>query len=160
MQKREKVGKIATDLLAKDFKPMNSYELTNEIMRKDFIPGIGECIERHITLFKGIPFYIVAGFRGIKHIPNAQRFQFWARETCPLPTNDQAVYYYDPRSDYIEEMWSIPDRNTCKYLMDNALMLSPEEWPLLQYVLDYKDGTLDRKAVDRDKIRISMGLEV
>lgn len=160
MTKRKKVGEIARDLLMKHDQDINSHELTAEVMKKDYVPNVLECIAAHIKEFNGLPFYIVVGFRGVKVIANAQRIQYWARLTCPKPTNDQAVFYYEPATDFIEEMWSIPDRNSCKYLVDNALMLSPEERPLLKYVLDYMDGTLDRIALERDKMLIDMGVDV
>jgi len=160
MIKRKKVGEIARDLLIKHDQDINSHELSTEVMKKDYVPNVLECITKHIKEFNGMPFYVVVGFRGVKVIANAQRMQYWGRLTCPKPTNDQAVFYYEPATDFIEEMWSIPDRNTCKYLVDNALRLSPDERPLLQYVLDYMDGTLDRIAEGRDKLLVEMGVDI
>lgn len=159
MQARDKIGKTAVDLLAKDDNPVVAYELTEEVMHKEFLKELELCIDRHTKIFKNYPFYVVCGFRSVRYLHNVKRMQFWGRMTCPLPTEDQTVYYVDPRNGFHELMWAIPDREACKYIVGNCLQLPAEEKQLLQTVLDYQDGTLDRLALSRDKILIELGID-
>ena len=72
------------------------------------------------------------------------RNYFIPTHDCPTPTYDQTIYKYDHHKESIEFLWVIPDKETCLTLYENKDIVVPEERALLQFVLDFYDGTLYR----------------
>lgn len=68
--------------------------------------------------------------------------KFKPRRSCPTPSCDQTVYFYNSTDKNVEYMWTIPDKETCSYLLANKAFVDPEEWQLLDLVLKFNDGTL------------------
>ena len=77
---------------------------------------------------------------------NVIRNYFFHRSTCPTPEWDQVVYYYKRADDALNFLWVIPSKDTCELLRENALMVAPDERDLLNFVLNFYDGTLERIA--------------
>jgi hypothetical protein len=77
---------------------------------------------------------------------NVLRNYFFPRNSCPTPEWDQAVYFYSRKDEKIDFMWVIPSKDTCKLFKENALLIAPEEKELLQFILEFEDGTLLEKS--------------
>ena len=73
-----------------------------------------------------------------------KRQWFWSFE-CPRPYVNFTVFKYHRKSDHIEMIWSIPDRETLNFYYDNRIHASPEDWVILKDVIAYKDGSLYKK---------------
>lgn len=69
---------------------------------------------------------------------------FWSLE-CPRPYVNFTVFKYYRKTDEIELIWSIPDRETLNFYYNNRLHASPKDWDLLKYCIAYKDGTLYKR---------------
>jgi len=141
---RETVGKISQDLLLKTPDTRDPIELERE-MHKDYEKNIFECIERCKKEFFG-DFYVVVTTKKERLMENVLRNYFFGRKTCPTPEWDQTVYRYFPKDDYLEFLWVVPSKDTCELYKQNALQVDPKERELLQYVLDFSDGTLLERA--------------
>lgn len=68
--------------------------------------------------------------------------KFKPRRSCPTPSCDQTVYYYNSTNKDVEFIWTIPDRDTCLYFIANKTLVDPEEWQLLDFILKFNDGSL------------------
>lgn len=142
-EKRDTVGSYSYELLQKDPESRDPIELQREFHKDDYEKNILEAIDRGNKLYTA-PFYIVVITKREPLMQNVFRQYFFSRQTCPRSDWDQVVYSYS--NDSLEFLWAIPDKNTCDLLKDNAMIVSQDERVLLQFVLDFSDGSLDRRA--------------
>lgn len=161
MKKRETVGKIAQDILNKTPETLDPIELQQE-MQKEYIDNLIFAVEHAkkradcSTFHENKPcdilearlgdFYIIVITKKERLLQNVVRNYFFTRDACPTPDYDQAVYRYNSHDDSIEFVWVIPDKETCLMMLDNKMHIPPEQGQLLQFILDFKDGTLFMKA--------------
>lgn len=143
-EKRETVGKISLELSKKEAPTRDPIEIERE-MHTDYDAHLWQCVD---VAKKSLPgsFFVVVITKNEKLMPNVFRNYFFARKTCPSPDYDQAVYRYDHQHDCINFIWVIPSQEASHHLKDNALLVVPEERQLLQFVLDFADGTLYKLA--------------
>jgi len=137
---KETVGKVALDLMQKKAESQDPIELERE-MQKDYIKNLVECVDKHKKEFTD-RFFIVVLTKNEKLMPNVFRSYFFPRGTCPTPDYDQTVYKYNSKDEQLEYVWTIPSRDTCHHLKDNALQVADSERDLLKFVLDFADGSL------------------
>jgi hypothetical protein len=142
---RDSVGKLSSELLHRDTDAENSVGEQMQEQLSEYEQNVLECANRSKDTFTG-DFYIVVITKREKLMQNVLRHYFFARESCPTPHNDQALYKYHKKDERTEFLWVIPDKEACKDLKLNAATIDPAFRQLLQFVLDYSDGTLDKKA--------------
>jgi len=70
------------------------------------------------------------------------RTQVFARQSCPDPWFGHTLYRYHKKEDKLEMMWTIPDQNTFYAMLENKEMVHPDNYEVLQFVLDAYDGKL------------------
>jgi hypothetical protein len=150
-EKRDTVGKLSSELLKQESHSHSPIELERE-MHTEYDKNIVECIDSGKKQYNN-NFYVVVITKRERLMPNVFRNYFFARESCPSPDWDQAVYRYMRSVDAIEFLWVIPSKQTCDHLRENALEVSAEEKQLLNFVLDFSDGTLLRMAKKLNKER-------
>jgi hypothetical protein len=142
---RETVGKLSSDLI----KESHHYDHTaNEQMReqlKDYDKNIDTCLERSKKEFEG-DFYIVVLTKKERLMQNVIRNYFAGRKSCPTPEYDQVVYRYNKKGNHLEFLWVVPAKDICTLMIQNALNLPSEQRMLLEFVMDFVDGTLFKKA--------------
>jgi len=142
---RKNIGELSQELLAKEPETDDPIELQQEMQYKTFEKEFLAALERaHSKYFTD--FYIVVLNQRFRLFPNVIRAYFIDRISCPTPDYDQTVYRIEKKTGKIEFLWTIPDKNSCQDMYENALMLDPEYKELLQYVLDFYDGTLLAKT--------------
>jgi hypothetical protein len=142
---RDTVGKLSTELLQRDVHgDITAGEQMQEQL-SDYENNLLECINLRKDNFPG-DFYIVVITKRERLMQNVLRHYFFARESCPTPHHDQILYKYHRKEERLEFLWVIPDKESCKDIKNNALDIDPSLKQLLQFVLDYSDGTLDKKA--------------
>ncbi len=139
------VGKAAYDLLIKPHQGNESPIAYEREMHKEFEQDVYLCIDNHKPVFDG-DFYVVVLRKRERLMSNVYRTFFLGRKSCPTPTFDQTVYKYHRSDEIVEFLWVVPDQETCVVFKRDALEIVPEEKDLLAFVLDYYDGTLDKKA--------------
>jgi len=137
---RDTVGKISSELLTKDAPTNSPIELERE-MHTEYDANLHQCVQSSKSTYPK-DFYVVVITKRERLMPNVFRNYFFARQTCPTPEWDQAVYHYRRSSDSIDFMWVIPSKETCAYLRMHALNVSHEEKQLLNFVLQFEDGSL------------------
>jgi hypothetical protein len=147
--KKETVGSVALDLMQKTPESRNPMEIQKE-MQSEYLKELITCVEDHKKIYKN-NFFIVVITKNEKLMPNVFRNYFFARETCPTPDYDQSVYRYVRADEAVEYIWTIPSRDTCHHLKDNALYVAPEERDLLNFVLQFADKSLYKLAKKLNK---------
>ena len=146
VDKKETVGKIATDLQAKD----DGYQI-NAIDQaaentKDYLKNLYEAVDRGILKYPNEDFYIHVETKKEKLLENVLRNYFIVKHDCPTPNYDQSVFKYIYKAGDLVFMWVIPDRGTCFYFKENWKEIPAEEKDLLNFIRMFDDGTLLKLA--------------
>jgi hypothetical protein len=142
---RETVGKIVYDNILKDDQTrVNAYEL-QQGMQEDYIKNLIECTQAATKTYAG-DFFVVVLTKREKVLVGVLRNYFLARESCPTPFYEQSVYRFEHATGDLHYVWTVPDQDTCVYLVKNALSVPSEEQQLLKFVIDFFDGSLLAKA--------------
>lgn len=144
-KKRKNVGAHSLELLQK----IETIDHTpTEQMREqltDYESNMEQCVDRCKKDYIG-DFYIVVLTKKERLMYNVIRNYFMGRQTCPTPEYDQSVYKFNRKSDAIEFLWVVPAKDICTHMITNALNIPIEQRELLEFVLDFTDGTLMRLA--------------
>lgn len=143
--KRETVGKIATDLKEKNTDLASAVDIEQEA-HKDYAKYIYDCIADGKKVYPHSNFFVVVETKKEKLLDNVLRNFFFHRRSCPTPTFDQTVYHFTWKDDHIAFLWVIPSKDTCKLFKENILKIHPDERDLLKFILDFEDGTLLKLA--------------
>lgn len=144
-QERKTVGEYYLDAVASN-ETYETEELRRE-MQKGYEKQIMECLDRGFKQYDS-DFFIHVETKKERLTPNVIRNYFIPRKSCPFPFYDQVVYKYHRKDQNLEFIWVIPSKDTCIYYRNNVLSIDPEEKDLLNFVLDFYDGTL-QKLCDR-----------
>jgi hypothetical protein len=139
-KEKETVGKQALELMQKE------PEITTVIdqqraMQEDYLEELAACVLEFRKKYLQ-DFFVAVLTKNEKLMPNVFRNYFVPRMTCPTPNYDQTVFRYRHEIEEIEFIWSIPCREACFYLRENAMHTPPDERDLLEYVIAFSDGTL------------------
>ena len=143
-EKRDTVGKISSDLLQKDMGQVSVIDQQRE-MQKKYLDNLVKCVEDNKKVYPG-NFFVVVETKVEPLMPNVSRDFFFERWTCPTPTYDESVYRYNRQDDRIEYLWTLPSRDACYYIKENALIVDKSEQELKYCVLGLFDGSLLRRA--------------
>jgi hypothetical protein len=142
MEKKKTVGEISLELQNKAAETQDPIELQRE-MQSDYVDNLIEAAHNNKDNYDDV-FYIVVLTKKEKLMQNVMRNYFFTRQSCPTPQYDQSVFMYNPKDEEITYLWTVPDKETCEIFRENALQVHERE--LLQCVLDFYDGTLDKLA--------------
>jgi hypothetical protein len=145
MKKKETVGKVASDLIIKAIDNNHSAHEQMQESLTDYESNVFQCINDNKAKFPDRMFIVVLTKKE-KLLQNVLRNYFFARSSCPTPDYDQTVYQYNYIRDDVEFLWTVPARDICHELRDNALSCPDDEKELLGYVLSFGDGTLFQLA--------------
>ncbi len=141
---RDTVGKIASDLMQKQPETNSPIDLQRS-MTSGYIANLIECVDRFKKDSSG-DFYVVIITKNERLLANVFRNYFTARFSCPTPDYDQTVYKYNRKKDELEYLWTIPSKDACYYLLNNALLVDKSERDLLKFVMEFSSGDLYKKA--------------
>lgn len=165
------IGKIASEAWAKGSGEVNPQEIqraTEQEYLKELEWAVAharkkvDCSDKkgHQDCKDGVAFegsfFIEALTKREKSLENVLRNYFIPRQSCPTPVYDQTVYRYNDAAGQVEFLWTIPDKDTCEYLVAHRGQV--EEKELLQQVLDFKDGALFKKAKMYNKETMDPGV--
>lgn len=143
---RPTVGKLATDLLKSAHQNDHTAHDQMREMLTDYEKNMHEAIVEGCKRYDG-DFFIVVLVKKERLFQNVMRNYYLPRKTCPTPQHDQVVYHYHRTVNDIEFLWVVPSPEACVTLYNEMALIHPEERQLLQFVLDFKDGTLLRTAM-------------
>lgn len=142
-QPRETVGALSSRLLLSEPDTRDPREIEAS-RQKAYIDCMLDFIEKERMKYQH-DFYIEVQIRKEKLMPNVFRNQFFSKKACPTPTWDQNLYKYHYLADELEYLWTVPDKQTCQIMHANALDVPESERTLLNFVLDFHDGTLFKR---------------
>lgn len=117
-------------------------------MAQQFPVGLQNCIDKAKKLYSANPhrdFYIISHVKVEWFNPKLWKQQFAASLECPRPYLNFTVFKYHRKIDMVEELWCLPDRNTLNFYYNNRHLASPDEYKIVKYCIEYKDGTLYKK---------------
>lgn len=137
---KETVGKLAYGLLLKQPESRDPIEL-ERAMQEDYLKYLVECVETNRQSLPG-DFFVEVTTKNEKLLPNVFRNYFSARTSCPTPNYDQSVYKYNKSDERIEYIWTIPNKETCYYLLQNRNKIVESERELLNFVTEFALGSL------------------
>lgn len=141
---KDTLGKIATDLMAKD-EPRHNVIDMQRAMQQDYEKELIACMNDGKKRWHA-DFYVVVMTKTERTLKNVIRNFFFSRQSCPTPTYDNTVYKYNAEHDMLEFLWVLPSKETCEAFRDDPLATPPEERDLLNFVLEFYDGALDIRA--------------
>ena len=144
-KKRPTTGQIYLDAFEKETHPVEVEELRQRF-HKNYEKNIYECVENGKKMFDG-DFFVHVETKRERLTPNVIRNYFVARRSCSRPWYDQTIYKYHRNEDRIEFLWVIPSKPTCIEFREHIMEIPSEARDLLQFILDYYDGTLMRKCL-------------
>lgn len=163
-QKRKTVGQVSSEMMLKAaLNPSNTdSNLQTDAHLTDYEQNIVECAQKFSERNLKTSFFVVVLTKREKLLKNVMRNYFFARFSCPTPDYDQAVFHYDYETEDINLLWIVPDRQSCFHLKENILNNPPDLKELVQYVLDFADGTLFKKALalNNEKSALNPILEI
>jgi len=145
LSKRKTAGQISQELAVKSVDDSHS---AHDQMRENLIEydkNLYECIDdgKKSYIFD---FYVIIITKKERLMQNVLRQYFLSRHSCPTPEYDQTVYKYDRKKDCPEFLWVVPSKETCDYFISNALQIPEEERQLLDFILQFTNGDLDKLA--------------
>ena len=143
--KKETVGKVAIDLQKSNNSPVSAIDQMRESL-SEYEQNVFECVELGKRSFVNQDFYIIVTTKKERLLENVIRNFFYSRISCPTPDWDQTVYKFKRKGEQLVFMWVIPDKNTCRYMLQSEHLLPREEQHLLKYVKADQDGTLLKLA--------------
>lgn len=140
---RPTAGELANKVMTNPDIILSPYEAARGFF-KDYWKSVEECINNHrkIAIFSDNDFFVVVLTKKERILKPLLRQYFVGTLACPAPNYDQTVYKYHKGHDAIEFIWTIPDRETCRYFLRNPNILTDEEKTLLPHVIAFKDGEL------------------
>jgi hypothetical protein len=143
--KKETVGKASQRLIIKAYEADHTpHDQANEQL-KDYEANVQLAAKEGKKKYTS-DFYIVVLIKKERLMNNVIRLYYFSRQSCPTPQHEQVVYRYHRDSGEIEFLWVVPSLEACVTMVNEALHIHPDEKQLLQCVLDFRDGTLLRKA--------------
>jgi len=142
--KRKNVGELSLELSKKEPAKHTAIDQMREQL-KDYEKNIHECVKSNLGKFDG-DFYVVCLTKKERLMQNVLRGYFFARQSCPTPDYDQAVYRYVRADNRLDFLWVIPDAAAVNFMKNNPNSVDPDRYALLGFVLQFADGSLLRLA--------------
>lgn len=174
---KKTVGSQARDLLLKAPETRDPIEIQREA-QKDYIDNL-EWTVRHMQkkvdcsdlVGKGRghetckdavahmgDFFVVVLTKRERVVENILRNYFMATMSCPTPDYNQSVYKYHANREQLEYIWTVPDQEVCETFAKNARYVIPDERALLEFVMQFYDGTLLKKARELNGENLETGI--
>jgi len=144
-KRKETVGKLSSELLQRDIYADHSAGEQMQAQLSDYESNLFDRVVHGKAVYAG-DFYLVVIAKREKLMPNAFRLYYFHRISCPSPDYDQTVYKYHRKDEQLEFLWVIPAKPVIKDMIANRLDLDTSLYQLLKFVIEFVDGTLDKKA--------------
>jgi len=112
--RKKTTGEWSVELSKKDQGNHSAIDQMREQL-DDYEANVHECVKSHLDKFIG-DFYIVVLTKKERLMQNVLRGYFFARQSCPTPDYDQAVYKYCREDDRLDFLWVIPAADVVNYM--------------------------------------------
>lgn len=140
MEKKDTVGAIASSLMQQKQEKISVQE-QQEAMQSEYMKNLVDAVDRGYKKYPG-NFFVEVQTKNEPLLPNVFRNYFIDRVSCPTPNYDQSVFRYNREKGEVEYIWTIPSRDACHHIKNNAMEIVREEQQLLRFVLMFDNGTL------------------
>lgn len=120
---------------------------------KDFLPTLWDTVRVSKISYPDKDIFIEV-YREIRPALKTAVNHFRSRTTCPKPQYNQIVFHYKNNHESIDLLWSLPDEGTCRQIKQYALDVDPEYIELRDFIIDFYDGTLEKKVREINKTHI------
>lgn len=147
-KKQETVGKMSWEAQQKSNEKLNAIDLQRAMhegntSEDSFENQVRLAVERGK---KELPadFYVVVLFRKERLMKGVIRQMFFPRISCPTPEYDQIVYHYFLKSDKLELLWVVPNKQSTWDLPLMQKELPEDQQELVQFAKDFNTGKLDK----------------
>lgn len=141
---KKTVGAIIAENAAKHHDPVHLLEYSEASM-KAYHSDIQLCAQKDKNRYKG-DFYVIGLFKEEKALLGTPLWKVFSRNTCPTPNYAQDVFLYDHQAQELKDIWTLPTRDWCKFIVKHAKYLPPHQYKLINYVLSFHDGSLFSKC--------------
>jgi len=118
----------------------------SERMNKNYMDTLKDTAIKGKDKYSGT-FFVVVLTKKEKLIQKTIRNYFYARQSCPAPSYDQAVYSFDSASEDLRFLWMIPSKDLCNGMYAQRYNLELINDPLLPFVVGFVEGRLLDKAI-------------
>jgi len=146
MVKKKTAGQqILEHTAGKEMDDATPHELSQEMLEPSFDASINEWIREACGLYDN-DFFIVLNLKLERSLQNAPHLIPETRQTCPDPFYDQSVWHFHREEERLEFLWVVPDIGTTKLFYDDPLNCPTDQLELRKHVLDFMDGTLQKRA--------------
>jgi hypothetical protein len=136
------IGQIVLDLSKKKQDTLFVKDLAPDML-EEHMANVIKCLEDNYEQFKHEDqFFIQVATKHERVLKTTYRQYFNPRYTCPTPFYDQTVYRWDNKTQQLEELWTIPDLDTCDYLIENITQLPTNELILAKFAVMFRLGSL------------------
>lgn len=139
--KKKTVGQAVTELAQAPAQAPTSVIGLQQAMQEDYIKNLEQCVNDNLPKYNK-DFFVVVITKKEPKLKDVYRNYFFARASCPSPDYDQAVYRYDYKQGELEYIWVVPSKDACLLYLENQAFVEPEEFPIMEMVLKFADGTL------------------
>ncbi len=166
MTNEKVLGKLldATSRIEEKRKPLSEVSLkqsqndngTDDLMEiaesraTTFEQCVYETLDRGRKTYPNRDFYIYINHKREQALHKVIRNLYGIRLTCPNPNYEQTVYKFHVKDERLEFIWSVPNRDICKFMYENRTLVSPGDYDVLRTVIDFRDGELYKKALMLD----------
>lgn len=144
------LGSEVVKILDKEHESRSVVELERE-MQRNYMKELIDCVKKNESKFEDDFFIVVLTKNERIFKDRVIRNIFFPRYSCPTPNYDQSVFRFIKKTADLEYIWTIPSQDACYYLLDNKDKVVKNERELLQFVVDYADGTLMRRCLELNK---------
>jgi hypothetical protein len=143
--RHQTLGELISENRLKDIPgEVGVMELVREAT-KDWEKSLLVCVDRGKKSYLG-DFFIVILIKNERLFDEVCRLLFFPRISCPTPTYNQTVYKYTRANEQLEFLWVVPDKLTSQFYLENAIEVESDERDLLNFIIDFYSGELDKKA--------------
>jgi hypothetical protein len=158
-KKKEKtVGQLSHEASLLEKEPIRVQEQTAK-MHEEYGEELMRAIQKGIETYPGEPIFFIEDItRQERLMMNVIRHTLIPRMSCPTPNYDQTVYRYSMKDDTLELVWVLPSPETCQYYLQNLPLVVDEERELMQFILDWRDGRLEKMAQDLNCEEYQLGM--
>jgi hypothetical protein len=139
---------IQENLRAHDFVKTDPMDMVQDkSYQDDWTKNLMETVEDGKQKWNG-DFFVYIHFNTEPLLGDSIRCRFFHQKSAPMPTFSQALYRYTRKEEKLEYLWTVPCIKSCL-----AIKKDPVEWNMMmpdavKHVLDFCDGTLDKKVHD------------
>ncbi len=140
---KKTAGQISNELVQQDVHGDITAGERMQQMLSEYEQYLHDAVDRGKAQYVG-DFFVTVLTKREKLLSTTFRNYFIPRQSCPTPTHDQTVFHYQAKKENLEYLWSLPSPVAIKNILAHKHELDPSMFPLLRFVLNFLDGTLDR----------------